>query len=138
MNRMKSQVVFEQVLLFIISVSIFLSTYSFFNMYQNSFSTRMRDIYIDLVGEKILLGIIDICKTGMNTNTTIIINIPDKILGKTYKVSLDNNQLEIDISGYKKTYKLYGFEDDFEFSGNTQSSGKIILIYKKGNSIILK
>jgi len=130
---MKSQVVFEQVLLFIISVSIFLSTYSFFNMYQNSFSTRMRDIYIDLVGEKILLGIIDICKTGMNTNTTIIINIPDKILGKTYKVSLDNNQLEIDISGYKKTYKLYGFEDDFEFSGNTQSSGKIILIYKKGN-----
>ena len=136
MNKMKAQIVFEQVLLFIIAVAIFLSTYSFFNMYQGSFSLRMRDVYIDLIGERIVLEIIRLCKAN-DTNITVITQVPDKILGKVYTISLSKDQLKINVSGYEKEYKLYGFEN-FEFGGSVRSSGKTILIYKKGNSIILK
>jgi len=135
---MKGQIlVFEQVMLFSAGVAIFIVLFTFFTIYQEYFVSVGIEDQLNSVNNWITSNIL---KISSRQNSSIILPIPKRIGNEIYMIKLDNNGLNVtnmalDIT---KTSNIYGLGKLFNLSGRVLSTGGRILIYKKGNEIILK
>jgi len=138
--KMKGQtLVFEQVLLFSLSVVILMTSFALFMMYQNYYMSETSQDQISQVKEYILSSIIKLCEKD-EFNSTVTLSIPRTIGNNFYRISLTNQGLNLTmVTGERLSdfSKLYGFNETFSFGGWVVSDIGKIVIYKKDMSVIL-
>lgn len=129
--------IFEQVILFAISVSIFLVLFAVFTVYQNSYVSLGTENQLDEAKEWISAHILKISQKK-NATASIIIPIPRRIGDAVYEVSLSQEGLNVTnlLTNATKSSTLYNLGESFTLSGKVISiKGKITI--KKENSTII-
>ncbi|MBN2042378.1 MAG: hypothetical protein JW754_01075 [Candidatus Aenigmarchaeota archaeon] len=139
MRKKKGQtIVFEQVLIFSISVAIFIAAFTLFSMYQTQYMSITTRDHLAGVKEYVMSNIIDIAKKeGFNSSLTV--KIPRTISNRLYILDLNNNGLYVNMTG-GGIYEFSGLgvlNDTFTFGGQVSSDLGVIVIYKKGDKILL-
>ena len=141
MRKLKGQInVFEQVMLFLISVLIFLACLMAFSSYQQYFISTGNSDQLVLVRDYIAYSIIKASEAGNETESYTTLYIPKVIGSETYIIRLSPAGLTLDMPFSKETKStnLYGIGSSMELGTSDVSSsyGRVIL-YKDGNKIII-
>lgn len=136
---MKGQtLIFEQVILFGISVAIFLILFSVFTIYQNYYLEVGGSNQLDESKEWISANILKVAEKE-NATTISIIPIPRNVADAVYSIALSNNEklliLENLLTKEKKTSSLYDIGKKYTLSGNLTSMKGKITIKKEGKLI---
>lgn len=138
MRKKGQSLIFEQMILFSIGVTIFVICFAVFNIYQNYFvSLSLHDQLAQMKGW-ISSHIIRLVQHE-DTDSSIILEIPKRIGGEEYNITLDNSGIHV-ISLYSEVTKessLYGISNKYILSGYIRSTERRFIIYKKGNEIII-
>jgi hypothetical protein len=132
--------VFEQVLLFTFGVIILVTSFALFTLYQNYYVHQTGQDQITLIKEQVISHIVDLCK-GENINSSVAFDIPEVVGNSFYRISLSQSGLNVSMRPDGKINdfsSLYGLNDTFSFGGSVMSEMGQIVIYKKGNSIIIQ
>jgi hypothetical protein len=133
--------VFERVMLFAVGVLIFIACYAIFMNYQSYFIEISIEDQLDVVGNHITTNIIIVAEKQNMTETRLSIKIPSRVGNEPYSVELSDAGLNITTltTQQSKIYMLYGLNESFILGGDSIVSTSVneILIYKKGNRIIL-
>lgn len=132
--------VFEQVLLFTIGVTVFLISFALFMMYQNHYISETTRDQITQVKEYLLSNIIKLCEKE-DFNSSIVLDLPQTIGNSLYRISFSPEGLNITLEPETTIYEfsnLYGFNETFTFKGMVISDRGKIVIYKRGNSIYIQ
>lgn len=141
MRQIKGQtLVFEQVILFVIGVMIFIVCFFSFSAYQSYFSQAGKTDQLEQVSNYIAYAIVKTSESWNSTSSYFTINIPTTIGGEIYRVELLSYGLNVTTlpsMNYSFT-NLYGIYKLTELDESEVSStnGKVVL-YKNGNKIIL-
>lgn len=139
--KKKGQIlVFEQVLLFSLGIVILLSSFALFYMYQNYYITETTQDQLAQVKEYLLSNIIQLCEKN-DLESQIVAPVPKMIGNSFYRVSLSNSGLNVTLEpeGQANQFStLYGLNETFSFSGMVISDRGEIVIYKRGDSIIIQ
>lgn len=138
---MKGQtLVFEQVMLFMIGVAIFIACFGLFQIYQAHYTyVSVNDQSIG-VKELVSSQILQLMKFKNNDTTAEIeLVVPQTIGGERYDIELPGKSLDITTlqTGTKASSTLYMLGDSIPMSGKSASSKGKIIIYKNRNKIIL-
>jgi hypothetical protein len=139
-KSMKAQsMVFEQAMLFSISVAIFVACFAIFSLYNNHFSTITLNDGMDQVSEYIISNIVKLSEKK-DANSSVILEIPRRINDQVYNISLTNEGLTLQSTTTRvsRFSNLYGMNEFFNLTGKSVSEEGKIIIYKKGNLIILQ
>lgn len=140
MGRSKGQVmVFEQVLLFVIGVMIFIICLSVFDIYRDHFNSVSVEDGLKQLEAVVSSNIIKLAEKPYGTNSTITLEIPSTIGGSQYSIELNGSSLSITTAaGLKRTTDLYNLGGSCKLGGGRilSTRGRFI-IYKKENNIIL-
>jgi len=127
--------IFELVLLFSISVGIFIVLFVVINTYQEYYSTVAVRDQINSVSSLIASAITELSvKDG---NGSISLDIPRKAGDRLYGIVLDSNGLNVSTadSEYFSFSPLYWINETFTLEGGAVSSEGKIVINKRGNKI---
>lgn len=139
--KSKGQIlVFEQVLLFSVSVAILITSFALFMLYQNYYLSETTQDQITQVKEYLLSNIIRLCEKE-EFNSSIVLSVPRMIGNNFYRIGLSDIGLNLTLEPGGKVYdfsKLYGLNETFDFSGMVISDQGKVVIYKIGNSIIIQ
>jgi len=138
--KLKGQtIVFEQVLLFTIGIVVLISSFSLFVMYQNYYTSATNADHIAEVKEYVLSSIMKLSE-NREFNSSAIVKIPQTINNEYYRISLTNDGLNISLTTSKMNdfSRLYGLNKTFSFGGTVTSGRGKIVIYKRGDSIIIQ
>jgi hypothetical protein len=134
----KGQVlVFENVLIFTISVAIFIVAFSVFNIYQAYFTQVGVSDQVAQVRDYIVSHVMVVsAKDAVNSSVTV--KIPRTVGSEPYEIILSNSGLMVTslVTGVSKTSDMYGLPYNFASRRIPSSRGKIT-IYKKANQIII-
>ena len=130
--------IFEQVLLFAISVTIFLVSFAVFNIYQNFYISVNSVNHLDGAKEWISANILKVAEKG-NATSLLIIPIPRTIGDAVYEVKLVPTGLSVRnlLTGATENSTLYTLNQSFALSGAVTSIKGKITIKKEGNQIII-
>ncbi|MBN2330804.1 MAG: hypothetical protein JXC85_03235 [Candidatus Aenigmarchaeota archaeon] len=132
-------IIFEQVLLFMISVAIFIICFALFQIYENHYSFVALNDQIKAVRDMITAQVIQLVKhEGMDVSASL--SIPKRISGEYYDIRFIGTGLNVSLAVSKiaATSDLFRLGERFSFSGNSTSAKGEIIIYKRGNNIILE
>jgi len=132
--------VFERLLLFMISVVVFIVCFAIFVSYQEYFVGVSITDQIRAVGNHVSSKILKVAAQDYSEEAVIKVDIPQRIGDETYMIKLSNVGLNITTgeSGVSSLFKLYDINSSFDLGGSTiMSSISEFMIYKKGNRIIL-
>jgi hypothetical protein len=139
--KSKGQILaFEQVLLFSFGVTILILSFALFIMYQNYYISETAQDQLMQVKEYVLSHVIKLCEKE-DLESFIALSIPKMIGNSMYRIRLTDIGLNLTLEpegGINEFSKLYGFNETFTFSGMVISDRGKIVIYKKGNSIIIQ
>ena len=136
---MKAQsTIIEQVLLFAISVVIFIMCFAVFMGYQDYFLSIGINDQLENTRNLIALNIIRLSEKGL-ADSSITIPISKNAGNEPYKIELSENGLNVTslFSGVSKVSSLYGLGESFGFDGKAVSTAGRVVIYKKENEIRL-
>ncbi len=140
---MKGQnVVFEQVLLFGISVAIFVTAFTIFQMYQAHFSSGSLSDHTRSVRDIIFSHVVEMTRIG-DLNASLTVRIPRDLSGEYYSISVNDTEISVATDLTKtKAVSSIGFLSKagggvYTFSGETRSVRGEIIIYKRGYNIII-
>ena len=131
---------FEQVLLFSIGVVVLISSFALFMMYQRFYITETGQDQLTQVKEFVLSNIVKLCEKT-DFQSSVVLSVPKRIGNRIYRISLSDSGLNLTLEpeGEINDYStLYGLNETFTFSGMVISERGKVLIYKKGNSIIIQ
>lgn len=140
---MKGQsAIFEQVLLFGISVAIFVMAFAVFQVYQSHFSSVASVDHARAVRDIVYGAVMEMSRIE-RINSSVKLQIPERINGEGYKITLNNTAVTIRTydtgltvsSGIASLSRANG--GAWDFSGTATSSRREIIIYKRGSNIIL-
>jgi hypothetical protein len=137
--RNGQSLIFEQVLLFMISVAIFIVCFGLFQLYQSHFTHISLNDQVKAVRDMVSSQVLQIVKFE-NLNVTSKLKIPKKISGEEYRLLMTGTGLNVttEITGITATSNFYQLGERYSFSGETISSKGEIIIYKMGNNIIIE
>lgn len=134
----KSQVlIFEQVLMFTIGVTIFLIYFATFNIYQDYYLVSGTN---DQLIETKSLITTQIMKAALTDgNTTILFTIPRKMGDSLYKIDLSDSGLNLTSlnSGTSKYSNIMNLNKTFSLNGRIISGSGKLTVIKRGNEIQL-
>lgn len=137
MKKNKAQtLVFENVLIFGISVAIFVLCYAVFASYQLYFSGVGNIDQMNRI-KNIITSNVLFLEEKKTANSSIIIKIPKKIGGQIYKIKLSNDGINVSTSDSYVFSSLYILDNSLYISGKTTSIKGKVTIYKRGNKIII-
>jgi len=137
MKKIKAQtLVFENVLIFGISVAIFVLCYAVFTSYQLYFSGVGNIDQMNRI-KNIITSNVLFLEEKETANSSIIIRIPRKIGGQIYKIKLSNEGVNVSTSDSYVFSSLYILDNSLYISGKTTSIKGKVTIYKRGNKIII-
>jgi len=137
---MKAQsFIFEQVLLFMIAVSIFIMCFFLFQIYQNHYSIIASNDQVKAVRDMISSQVIVLTKFE-GLNASVRVRIPKKIVGEWYRITFSDSSLNVTIQmrGTSASSNLKQLGNRYTFSGNSTSGKGEIIIYKRGYNIIIE
>jgi hypothetical protein len=126
-------------MLFAVSVIIFIICFSVFSIYQGYFNGVAVDDGLTQLEAIVSSNIFKLVEKNPQTNSTIQVEIPKTIGGQQYEIELGDKTLNITTaSGRVKSSGIYSLGDVYEFQGGRilSTNGKFV-IYKKENRIIL-
>ena len=135
MKRKGQVIVFEQVMLFAISVTLFLVSISVFSVYQNYYLDVGTENQLDEVKEWVASSILRVAINDQ-AESTVIIHIPREIGGAVYSVQLTEDQLVIRnlLTDQITTAYLYGLSESYQFDTQsnpvTSNKGKLTIVKK--------
>jgi hypothetical protein len=132
-------IIFEQVLLFMVSVAIFVACFALFQIYETYYSTISANDHVQAVRDIVSAQVLQFTKfEGMNVSATL--NVPEKIGDEGYDVIFTGSGLNVTtrLTGITATSDLFQLGNRYTFTGNSTSSEGKIIIYKRGNNIILE
>ncbi len=135
MSRKGQSVVFENVLIFVAGVTIFILFYSVFTAYQANFTAIGIDSQLSEIRDYISTHILLMAgKEGINSS--VIIKIPRTVATELYEVELYSGGLNLtsSVTSVRKHSNLYNLSVTLIPKRIPSSAGKIT-IYKKGNRI---
>lgn len=140
--KSKGQImVFEQVLLFTISIVILITSFALFLMYQNYYMNETANDQLTQVRDYILSYLVEVCEEE-EFETSVTLSIPKRIGNDFYKIKLSNLGLNVTFWPPGKITDrfstLYGLNETFDFRGGAVSDRGKIVIYKRGNSIYIQ
>jgi len=129
--------VFEQVLMFSIGVTIFIIYFATFNIYQDYYLTSGMNDQLTETKSVITSHIIKAAVTDGNTTTLLV--VPRRIGNQPYKIDLSNNGINVSSlsSGTSKFSTLLNLNKTFNFNGRIISGSGKLTIVKRGNDIQL-
>lgn len=136
-------IIFEQVLLFTMGVTIFVVCFTLFSLYQANYLTITLDDQLTGVKEYVTSNIVELSRKG-EFNSTVVLKIPKTIGNEFYRIRFEGSGtatiLNISLIGGKsyKSSELYGLDSHYNFAGDVTSDRGKIVIYKTGNSINIK
>ena len=137
---MKAQtLVFEQVLLFAISVAIFIVCLGLFQLYQTHFTSVAMNDQVKAVKDMISAQVLEITKfEGLNASVEVI--IPRSVGGEGYTVFFTGTGINITTleTGITTASDFYQLGNRYTFIGNSTSAKGEIIIYKRDYNIILE
>jgi hypothetical protein len=136
MEKLKSQVViFENVMIFAISVLIFLSCYTVFTLYQSYYTSTAAEDQLNKVKDFISSNVISMAmKDG---SSSVALKIPKTAGTQEYIIELSDSGLVLKTTDIEKHSSLFGLNRTYEFNGRTVSTKGRISIYKRGEQIII-
>lgn len=136
MKNLKGQVlVFENVLIFALGVTIFLLCYSTFTVYHSYFADTAVNDQIIKVKEFLVSNILLVSER--EGNSTVTLNIPKRVGGEEYIIHLSRYGLNVTTGSRYRFSSLFGLNRTFHLSGKTASLKGKITIYKRGGRIII-
>jgi hypothetical protein len=144
MHSMKGQTrIFEEVLLFGVSIAIFVTCLSIFQLYQEHFGFVSLNDQAVAIGNIVQGNLIEMARLG-DANASVIVTIPRVLSGESYLIKL--NDTDVTITTKKRGFVYMGrlqmigkdIGGSFSLSGEAASSRGQIIIYKKGDNIILE
>ncbi len=127
--------IFENVLIFVAGVTIFILFYSVFTAYQANFTAIGIDSQLSEIRDYISTHILLMAgKEGINSS--VIIKIPRTVATELYEVELYSSGLNLtsSVTNVRKHSNLYSLPVTLIPKRIPSSAGKIT-IYKKGNRI---
>ena len=132
--------VFEQVLLFLISVAIFIVCFGYFQVYQNHYTYLSAYDQLRGVSSTIEGHVIQLTKFHP-LDGSVQVQIPQRVGGELYFMEFSGTDLNVSTSDNRyyvvsNVYELASL-GKYSFSGKTASSSGKIIIYKRGTNIIL-
>ena len=136
----KSQsLILEQAMLFAVAFAIFVACVGIFSAYQQHFTRTTSADQLDQVKEFVVSNIVKLAERENETNTSVILSIPEKISDGFYEISLSDNGLTITdmLTGVSRFSPVYDLMRYMNFSGTVISGSGRLIIYKKGNKIII-
>ena len=139
-RRMKAQgAIFEQVMLFVMVVTIFIMYFAVFNIYEGYFMSVGTNDQMTQMKNYISSGILRVASREDAVESSITLKIPKKIGNRAYIIKLSNKGLNITCPsmGISKHSELYNINESMGLSGDVMSLGGKVIIYKKGNEIRL-
>jgi len=125
-------IVFEQVMLFAISVTLFLVSISVFSVYQNYYLDVGTENQLDEVKEWVAASILRVAIND-KAESTVIIHIPREIGGAVYRIDAGGQKIIVTNLLTEQTTEafLYGLNDMYTFSGEvTSNKGKLTIVKK--------
>ena len=137
-SRKGQTLIFEQVLIFSISVAIFAASFMVFSSYQGHYTSITSEDHMKEVKDFVTSNIIKIGESG-DFNSTIIASIPQTIGSGPYDLVLTKDSLTINLDDGRSDYfSMETLNKTFKLSGKMTSSSGTIVIYKTGDSIIIR
>ncbi len=139
---MKGQnLVFEQVLLFGVSVAIFVIAFGIFQLYQSYYSTTSIIDHTKAIRDTVYNHIAELTKIG-SLNASFTLKIPEDLDGEYYSIKLNNTEIRVEtyqsgVAAVSSMDALRSGTNPYSFQGETRSSRGEIIIYKRGYNIIL-
>lgn len=138
-GKRKSQaIIFENVLIFTISIAIFIVLFAVFTIYQSYFTYVTVDDQLTQMTSYLASHVLMLAEKG-ETNTTSTILVPKTIGGEPYEIELkEDGNIEVSTLNTQATRRAYLYNLPFEFVQKKVPSarGKITL-KKTGNQIII-
>ena len=139
-KRMKSQsIMFEQVLLFVMGVTIFIMYFAVFNIYQDYFASVSINDQLSQIKGWISSNILKLASREDSTTSSITLKIPKRIGNEVYRIELSGNGINVTsmVTGISKHSSFYNLNESMNLTGNVISLAGKVVIYKKGNEIRL-
>ncbi len=148
-RRKAASFVFEESLLFMLSVIIFIASFFLFNSYQKYFLDLNMNAQTNEVADLVATSIIKLSEKSNATNSYIELSfcrppdtgcLPYKIGEEDYVIYAYNTNITVATlpSHITSTMPLYGLNETMEIAGRVYSSQGGFIINKQGNKIILK
>jgi hypothetical protein len=132
-----ASLVFEQVLLFLISVVIFIACFGFFQIYQSNVYFVSANDQTKAVRDMVSSQVIELTRFE-DVNSSVSMKIPKRINGESYVVLFTGRSINVTTSsGVTASMNFLSIDDSYRFSGETTSGKGEIIIYKRGYNIIL-
>jgi hypothetical protein len=138
-SRKGASLVFEQVIVFMIGVFIFLSCFSIFNSYEAYFSQTIIQEQLEGVSEMVVSSVVGLSASS-EMNATIRISVPQFVGNEAYRINLTQSGLEITtaITGKEVFVPLSRINKSLSLGGAFSTvHGSEFMIYKRGNQIII-
>jgi hypothetical protein len=138
-SRKGASLVFEQVLLFVLGVFIFLMCFSIFRTYEVHFDESISKNQFEEVSEYIISNILMFSERDQ-ANSTVKIRVPQMIGNDYYIIRLNQTGLHLtDFEGVASRFTpLSRINETLLLSGGFSTlHGTEFLIYKRGNQIII-
>jgi hypothetical protein len=130
--------IFEQVLIFAISIAIFAAAFMLFSNYQSHYLSVTSEDHMKNMKNFVVNNIIKLSEGG-DINSTIVSKIPTKVGDNYYEIILTNDNVTVMLDDGRFDYFNLGtLNATFRFSGKVRSTGGTVVIYKTGNSIIIR
>lgn len=140
MGKKGVSVIFEQVLLFIIGIIIFMICFATFRSYELYFTESITINQMREVSEWVSSNIITLSERGDLVNTTMRVRVPDFVGSEPYEIRLDQEGITLtSFESGKSIFKsLSSINQSLTLMGGFSTlHGNEFLIYKQGNKIII-
>ncbi len=141
--RIGQSMIFEQVMLFGVSVAIFVACYGLFQLYQSHFTYVTMNDQVRAVRDLISAHVLELTKfEGMDASS--IVKIPKRVSGELYYIAFTGTGLNVttaqtQTSASSDFFMLgEGLGGRYVFLGKAASGRGEVIIYKRGNNIILE
>lgn len=136
--RKGQTLIFEQVMLFSVSVAIFVICFSVFSVYENYFVSVTSNNQLDEVKEWVSASILKVAEKDSATSI-LTLNVPRKVGDAVYELSLSEDGLVAKnlLTNTERSSSLYDLGKEFSFSGETTSINGKVTIKKEDKQIII-
>ncbi len=137
-KRKSQAIIFENVLIFTISIAIFILLFAVFTIYQSYFTYVTVDDQLTQLGSFLTSHVLLLAEKG-DANITAVVIVPKTIGGEPYEIELkEEGSIEISTLTTQTLKRAYLFNLPFEFIPKKIPStrGKITL-KKTGNQVII-
>jgi len=139
MHQKGQVLILEQIVLFGMGVTIFVACFAAFSVYQSHFSAVAANDQLVETKDAVVSNILKLYQKDAS-ESTIKMDIPENIAGSPYIIHLGEGGLDITIQSPEELSihsSVFNLAEKVDFSGSVTSTSGRLMIYKKGNEIIL-